>query len=325
MKYDSFFHEIYGVYYQTVAKIINKILDNGGEIDLREINAIIEETAYNETSFFLIQNIQTGLYADSGLLRKTTSGKYSTSIKNNTKSNLTNLEKQWLKLISLDPRIKLFNCDFTFLNDIEPLYDIKDVHFCGQYSEGDLYDSPEYVEIFKTILKAIKEQRTLHIKYLSVLGKLIEEDVYPTKLIYSFKEDMFRVKGLGTEHSFIFNLSNICTCEISNKNIQHREENVEYEELHVKLSNQAQAVERFLLYFSSYDRRSTLDDDGYWHVYIKYPITDEAEILPQLLSFVPYIKIIAPQKIKEKFLDRLRNELKIFITNDGIGKEPTMT
>lgn len=76
---------------------------------------------------------------------------------------LTTLQKQFLKSISLDKRFALFTDGIIDgLDDVQPLYDEMDFYCFDLINDGDPYDSPEYITAFKTVLRALKENRKLH-------------------------------------------------------------------------------------------------------------------------------------------------------------------
>lgn len=77
---------------------------------------------------------------------------------------LTTIEKQWLKAISLDPRIKLFDIDFQGLEDIQPLFTTEDYYIYDKYNDGDPFYDEEYIKRFRTILSALKDHQPLQIQ-----------------------------------------------------------------------------------------------------------------------------------------------------------------
>ena len=46
------FHELYGKYYQTVAKILRKAVEEGS-ISQREIRRIVSESAFSESTMYI--------------------------------------------------------------------------------------------------------------------------------------------------------------------------------------------------------------------------------------------------------------------------------
>ena len=56
-----------------------------------------------------------------------------TPLKNKPTMPLTLTQKQWLKAISLDPRIKLFDVVISGLDDVEPLFTPEDYYIYDKY------------------------------------------------------------------------------------------------------------------------------------------------------------------------------------------------
>ena len=70
-----------------------------------------------------------------------------TPIKNKPSMPITLLQKQWLKAIGGDPRIKLFG-DFDFdYADVEPLFLPTDYIIFDKYSDGDDFTDENYISI----------------------------------------------------------------------------------------------------------------------------------------------------------------------------------
>lgn len=322
MRSDIIFHEVYGVYYRTVGRIINSILEcknsnKDFDVSSQDIMDIIAETAFKESlgenspsSNLLATAIDYNKYA--GIIDgKFKNGKvvYDSSLKHPAKTPMTLLEKRWLKTISDDPRVKLFSCKFPDLSGIEPLYNKEDIHYTGQYFLGDDYNSEEYILIFKTVFNAIKEKCFLKINYASLHEGLISGVVEPQRLQYSIKEDRFRLIALMDGILRTFNLSRMQSCELEEKVVvvsPQQYPDVDY--IEVIISNNRSAIERFLLYFSNYERRTTKLENGFFKVKITFPKQDETEVLVNALSFIPMVKIVAPEEMKEKFLERIEKQ-----------------
>ena len=112
------FSEVYGAYYNTVAAVIKKAVRHPvSEVEIREI---IEKHAFGESKVIIPEAIKSErwqLITKDGM----------TPIKNNPSLPLSLLQKQWLKAVAYDQRIKLFgdiDIDFT---DVEPLFRPEDI------------------------------------------------------------------------------------------------------------------------------------------------------------------------------------------------------
>lgn len=94
------FNEIFGIYYNTVAKLITLSIEN--KLTEKTLYDTIKQNAFSESDLTIIPALKEEKWQ---LINKD----FSTPIKNVPNIPLTTLEKRWLKSISLDPKIKLFD------------------------------------------------------------------------------------------------------------------------------------------------------------------------------------------------------------------------
>ena len=94
------FHEIYGNYYNAVAAILAEAVK--GDLTEKRMNELVSEKAFAESFLTIVPALKNGKwqFLDEEL---------STPLEHKPSMPLTVLQKRWLKAISLDPRIKLFD------------------------------------------------------------------------------------------------------------------------------------------------------------------------------------------------------------------------
>ena len=141
------FSELYSVYYNAVAAIISGILD--GEHSEKELQKIVADRAFGESVMTIMPSLKTEKW-------QLVHSDMTTSLEHKPTMPLTSPQKQWLKAISLDPRVKLFGVDFPNLDDVEPLFTPEDYYVYDKYSDGDPFEDEEYIRQFKVILEAIR-------------------------------------------------------------------------------------------------------------------------------------------------------------------------
>ena len=132
------FNEIYGCYYNAVAKMISLAVD--GRLTESKMNDIASEYAFEESLLTIIPALKN---QDWQLIDH----ELETPIVNKPTMPMTTLEKRWLKTILLDPRIALFQIPMGELKDVEPLFEPGDIVYFDRYLDGDRYDDPSYIAV----------------------------------------------------------------------------------------------------------------------------------------------------------------------------------
>ena len=298
------FHEIYSVYYQTVAKILEEALDHPLKQD--EICNIIEKYGFSES----ILSIESALREQKWQLLKSDG---TTIFKNDPSMPLTTIQKRWLKSICQDPRIHLFQDDLKEIEfpEIEPLFTPNDFYIFDQYQDGDDYTDESYIRNFRMILDAIKNQYPLKITTYNHKGKKVSMKILPKYLEYSEKDDKFLVAGFGSWLGGTVNLGRIISCErtktAENTELIHRipprKRRVIFE-----LEDERNALERVLLHFAHFPKKAEKIDQNRYHIMVDYDKDDETEMVIRILSFGPMIKVVQPEHFINLIKERLRKQ-----------------
>ena len=299
------FNEIYGCYYDAVAKILSKATSGG--INKKEMRDIIEKHAFSESFFEIETKLNSGEYQ---LLNKDGT----TPIKNIPTLPLTNLQKRWLKSISLDKRIKLFCDDFPDLSDTSPIFLEEDYYIYDKYNDGDDYENENYIKNFRTVLKAIKEDKPLIISIKTRNGKNIVTVAKPVRIEFSPKDDKFRLYTIGSRQISLVNMSNIVYTEIYEKDFDSSFSlNLEKEKsIKIELYNQRNTLERFMIQFAHYKKTATKIDNETYHIDIFYESIDETELVIRILSFGHFVKVLSPNAFIKQIRYRINKQNLLF-------------
>lgn len=295
------FNEIYSVYYNAVAKIITQIIN--GNTNEKDLNQIVCDNAFGESMLTVLPSLKNGKWQ---LIRQD----MSTPIKHKPAMPLTLIQKQWLKAISLDPRIRLFGVSFSGLDDVEPLFTSADYVVYDKYGDGDPYEDEGYVKRFRTILSAIKDKQPLKIKTVNRSGRLILMTLMPQRLEYSEKDDKFRLISTGCRYGRTINLARIVYCKKSPDGVFSANSAVPRAKKSVTLRiyDDRNTLERTMLHFAHFEKQAERIDDKHYLVHIKYDKDDETEIVIRILSFGPMVEVIAPDEIRRLIIERLQKQ-----------------
>ncbi len=296
------FSEIYGLYFRTMEKLIAEA--SSGTLDRESFCRIVRETAFSESELFIESAIKSGEW-------KVIDESYNTPYEFSPRMPLTETEKRWIKTVSLDKKFKLFIDEVpSWLEKTEPLFSPDDILYPDRFSGGDDYESEDYRKIFKTILKALKEDRKLHIAYKSGKGYFHEGDFVPRRLEYSPKEDKFRLYTGNIFKNNILNLGRIVKCCPGDPFRRESLLPLKIKKLEVRfeLTNERNCLERALIHFSSFEKETVRLERKKFLVTLRYNENDESEILIRLLQFGQFVKVVAPEYMVNLIKERIFNQ-----------------
>lgn len=290
------FNEVYGSYYNVVAKILAAAVN--GDLTGKRLTEFISQKGFQETSITVPSALQDGSWP---LL---TAG-YTTPIKHQPTMPLTILQKRWLKALCNDPRIRLFSPDTQGLEDVEPLYRQDSLVYFDQYADGDPYEDSDYQEHFHTILQALAEKKLLQITLDGQRCKNIDTQGVPYRLEYSPKDDKFRLWLLQRGRYMMVNLARITRAEISDKNCNFKEVEIQKKAAVLEITDERNALERAMLHFSHLEKVTEQLDKKRYKLTVRYQAEDENEMLIRILAFGPMIKVIEPASLKDSIRYRI--------------------
>ncbi|MGN1411773.1 MAG: WYL domain-containing protein [Oscillospiraceae bacterium] len=327
------FSEIYGCYYEVIRKILEQ-----SPLKKSEIDELIRGNHIIDTSFFLSDHLfgndREGI-KKWGFLNYNSKDKcYYSSLNNNPfPLPMTTLEKSWIKALLQDDKFKLFLSNDLIdklqreLADVQPLFNLENFYYFDKSKNGDDFSNPKYKDNFNLILSAIDNKEVIHIeKYLSSKGKIIEGNFQPLNLEYSSKDDIFRLFSAELYKDGSFKYMNLKLSGITNKititDIPWNESITiddfftirnNHEPITVKVSNERNSIERFMMEFSCYKKVAEYDaQNDSITVKIYYDIETETELLIRLISFGCYLEILSPLHLRLKAKERIQSQYKLF-------------
>lgn len=299
------FSEIYGLYYKAVSRILALAVE--GNLTEKDMYAIVKENAFPESAMTIvpaIRNKEWPLLTDD----------LHTPLAKVPRLPLTTLEKRWLKAVLSDPRVSLFAPEMTGLEEIEPLFDLKDIVYFDRYRDGDPFTNEKYRDRFRTTWKALREKKLLHLEYISGRGNNVSGTYLPVKMEYSDVDDKFRLLSLKEGGIHTINLGRITKVEIqgsaADKPILH--------ELSPKrttvfiITDERNALQRVLMQFSHYKKEAEKLDEKHVKVTLTYDQDEEIDLTIQLLSFGRFIEVLSPESIRKNMRERIEKQLQLF-------------
>jgi len=292
------FSEVYGSYYRAVASVLDRAVS--GDLSGKDLPEIVRNTAFGESVLTIPSALTDGSW-------QLLSDNMTTPLRHSPSMPLTTLEKRWLKSLLADPRIRLFDPPADGLEDVEPLWDPGVFVFYDRYTNGDPYDDPGYIEVFRTILQAMKEKKKIRVRFHSGRGKRHSFICVPYTLEYSAKDDKFRMLTSFEGKMLTINLARIRSVKLMDPYSETEYHPVNYREKTVTmlLTDERNALERALLHFSDLEKETEQLDEKHYRITLWYKQGDETEILIRILSFGPVLEVQGPDTILRQLRERI--------------------
>ncbi len=296
------FSEIYGTYFTAVSAILAKAVE--GTLTERELTRTVTQLAFGESVITIPAKLTDGSWP---LLTKD----LRTPLQNAPHMPMSLLEKQWLKALLLDPRIRLFAPSEEGLGDVEPLFTQEQFVYFDRYADGDDFTDPRYIGHFRTILQAMREKRRLRVRFHGHRGTRQSYACIPYKLEYSSKDDKFRLLTAFHGKPLTVNLSRIYAVQLLEpwKEDEYRPPVFKKKMLVMELYDTRNALERTMLHFSDLEKETERLDENRYRITLSYRQDDETELLIRILSFGPVLKVLKPETLVTQLRERLARQV----------------
>ena len=296
------FSELYSAYYNAIASIIAEIIE--GEHSEKELQKVVSERAFGESVLTILPSFKSEKW-------QLVHSDMTTAIKHKPTMPLTILQKQWLKAITLDPRIKLFGVDIPGLEDVEPLFTQDDYHVYDKYSDGDPFEDEEYIRQFRVVLEAMRKGTQIKFEMTNRKGNTMFIRCHPVRLEYSEKDDKFRVVTKGWRSISTVNLGKIRACVhyTGGKLLEGEEHEIQYDTITLKVRDERNALERALLHFAHFEKKCERAEEDKYLLYVNYCKEDETELVIRVLSFGPMLEVVESNNFRNLIKERLEKQI----------------
>lgn len=327
------FDKIYSCYYQVVRHILSEAQKE--PLTEKQMEALIRKYGFQESVFVILPKLLDGEWALLKKEKEDTSA-YSPAVRGELRPPLTLLQKRWLKSMLADRRAGLFlsgkerEWAEEALKDATPLYNEDDFYYYDRYSDGDDYESEQYRENFKTVLHALEHGRALFIAYEGKQKIPFTYEVLPYQLQYSSKDDKFRLCCRQYKHrsfcrEILLNMGRIKACHLSNREVTEQVEFFRFkngrrskEPVVIEISGERNSLERCMLHFASYEKHTEFDSEkNTCRCSIYYDRADETELLIDILSFGPAVRVLGPEAFLNLVKARVGRQYRLMRENEG--------
>lgn len=295
------FSELYSAYYNAVAAILSRIKE--GEHSEKELQRLVAEHAFGESVLSILPALKSGKW-------QLVHSDMTTPLSHSPTMPLTALQKGWLKAISLDPRVRLFDVSFPELEDVEPLFTPEDYRVYDKYSDGDPYEDETYIRHFRTVLEAIRQGTQIKFEMVNRKGNTMFARCRPVRLEYSEKDDKFRVITAGWRSVSTVNLARMVSCVpyTGERELAGEAPKTVHDTVTVRVLDERNAIERFMLHFAHFEKQAEKTGEKQYLVKIRYDVEDAQEMVIRILSFGPLAEVTEPPAFRELMVEKLKSQ-----------------
>lgn len=184
--------------------------------------------------------------------------------------------------------------------------------------DNNLSITGELLVNFKTIVSAIKHHRRLFITNTTFSGQIYkDQEVYPYKIEYSVQFDSFSLScyPLDTKRPVKMNLSNLSAVKLGDEIVEYNRFLSDFEKqlkntkekvpISIEIKNQAEAYDRCVYLFSSYDTFCYDKGNETLIMNIYYYRFQKDEIIRNILFLGHYVKAVSPKNIVDEVVSNI--------------------
>ncbi len=331
------FDEVKNRYFQLVGRLINEAIDGRRAAELVELieaeefeQKILDKEQRPFTELVLNQARQA---SENFNLLQEREGKFypilTTGARLPVPIRLTKIEQAWLKALIAEPKLKLF-LNPTLYAKLEVAFAMSETPFQSEYLEvTNLTELPEildfegYQQNIQLILEALLEEKAIRYSNRDRRGNLYQDQLaLPINLEYSLLDERFRVSlySLDEQRPVMANLWTMFAVkvveqvpELDRETAQKLMVQQKYAAAPIVLEvfDQKGAMERCFMCFSGLERTARILGEARYELQLNYYLFEEENILRKLLSLGPYVKVLAPQRIRAAMITQIKAALEL--------------
>jgi predicted DNA-binding transcriptional regulator YafY len=331
------FNEVKNRYFQLVYKIINEC-ENGKS--KKEVLQIIDEGEFeqkvigkNQQSFADLVLNRCDSDENLSLLTEE-DGRFYPSIENAGKPPLparfTKLEKAWLKALIDKDGVRLILSKDTCeklqkeLEDIDT--PIKDEYFemTNVINLSPIENVEAYEKNFVTLLNALIKEKPIRYDNTDKKGNVYSNKLaLPIGIEYSMRDGRFRVSMycIDDNRPIMANIFSLSALRIVDEEVSIDreaakkllfEQKYSEEPVILEVTDKKAAMERCFMSFSGIERTARDLGDNKYEIRLNYYLFEEENLIRNIISLGPYVKVVSPQRIADEVIRRVRKAIDLY-------------
>ncbi|RXE58601.1 WYL domain-containing protein [Acetivibrio mesophilus] len=345
------FSEIKNRYFQLMFRIINecaggktkneimRIIDEGefeqkviGKNQKSFADFVLNKCEPDENFNLLTE--KNGMYYPSIEIADKSKGTESDTAKHNNQPPLpvrfSIIEKAWLKALLDKEGVKMVLSKETYDKLQKELADIdtpiKDEYFelTNTIKLPAITDQDAYEANFRLLLNAIIQEKPIRYNNTDRNGNIYSNRLaLPVSIEYSMRDGRFRVSMYLLDENRpimanIFTLSDIRIVDEEGDIDRETAKRLLFEQKHseepivLEVTDKKAAMERCFMCFSGMERTARSLGNNKYEIRLNYYLFEEENLIRNIISLGPYVKVISPQRIADEIIARVKKSISLY-------------
>ncbi len=328
------FNEVKNRYFQLVFRIINECAQGREKADIIRIVDMGEFEqkliGKNQQSFSDII-LNKGNKAEALNLLREREGLFYPCIDSKGEAplpvRLTNLEKAWLKALLQQQEVSLLLGKNTLdklnkeLEDFDSPIRQEYIETTNTVKLPEISQRENYEENIRLIVQALTDEKPIRYTNVDRNGNIHADKLaLPVNLEYSMRDSRLRVSLYSIDESrpIMANIFSLSSVAIVDENVGIDRETAKKLLFEQKYSDQPvilevtdlnTAMERCFMCFSGMERTARELGNNKYEIRFNYYLFEEESIIQNILSLGPYVKVISPQAMANKVVERVKKAI----------------
>jgi len=328
------FNEVKNRYFQLVFRIINECADGKLKSDVLKLidEGEFEQKVIGKNQQSFADLVLNRCDEDENLnLLKEKEGLFYPAFNDAGKLPIpvrfTNIEKAWLKAILEVDGVRMILSNETIDKLKKELGDV-DTPIKKEYFEltntiklPQLDNKEKYVQNFKIILEALMNEKPIRYSNTDKYGNVYSDKLaVPVGIEYSMRDARFRLSlyCLDDKRPIMANIFSLSDVRIVDEEVGINreaakkilfEQKYSEEPVVLEVTDKKAAMERCFMCFSGMERTARSLGNNKYEIRLNYYLFEEDNIVRSIISLGPYVKVLSPQSIADKVIDKVKKAI----------------
>ncbi len=247
----------------------------------------------------------------------------------------TKIEKSWLKALLEVPDIKMVLSDETFAKLQKELYGF-DSPIKSEYFEltntiklADIALENNYEKNFRILLDALIQEKPVRYSNTDKKGNIYENMLaLPVAIEYSMRDSRFRISmySIDDKRPVMANIFTLSDLRIVDEEVDIDRETAKRllfeqryseEPVVLEVTDVKAAMERSFMCFSGMERTARSLGNNKYEIRLNYYLFEEENLIRNIISLGPYVKVISPQRITDEIVKRVIKSINMYNEKNG--------